>query len=1235
MPAAATWRFTTSRGTLTGECPCGLFADTIPDGVSTDVDRPVELGVRITPQRDGTILGVRFLKAAGASGTHIGTLWTAGGEQLARATFTGEGSGGWQEVLFSTPVTVTKGDEYVASYVAPDGRYAYTRDGFGPTGVTRAPLTTRSNAGGYTYTTGEFPAVPSTANYWVDVLFQPAPDLSPPTLTSRTPESGTSSVAVTTSVAATLSELVDPASVTATLSGGGSQVPVSIVVADVDGVSQVAVTPDATLVPGLTYTVSILATDLVGNAMTTPVTWTFRTARQTPPPGQCPCSLFDDTTPAEALASLDTRPVTLGVTFTADTEGSVLGVRFLKAPGNDGAHVGAVWSATGERLATATFTGETTSGWQEVRFDTPVRVTAGTSYTASYESPGGRYSYTANGFAPTGRAVGPLTAGATAGVFTYQVGLAPTATSSANYWVDVLFEPTPPPLAPPPVVPPPPTASATEVSTAADVTVSFAAPVAEGTAELVLVDTTTNALVAGRPQVDATGGTATFSPATPLPGGRVYRATVSGAQSRGGVTMTPYSFIFTTTTSNQCPCTLFDDRSPATASASDRGTVEVGTRFVPGVDGRITAVRFYKGPSNTGPHVATVWSAAGVALRQVTFTAESASGWQSATLATPLDVTAGTDYVVSYLAPAGGYAFTEGVFTTAWTRGPLTAPADTLSARNGVYRYGGGFPSDSSGPTSYFVDVVFSPADGVAPTLTARTPPQGATSVAVGAVVTATFSEPVSTASVTLDLTIGGALVPGSTTYDPPSRTVTFRPRDALPPSASATASASARDYDGVGLAGTTSWTFTTGPADAEPGTCPCTLLDPAVAPAVAATSDTDAIEVGIQFVPELNGRITGIRFYKGAGNTGTHVGTVWSASGQALAQVTFTGETASGWQDAIFATPIPVVAGAAYTASYTAPQGRYAATPDAFTTTSISGPLRIPGGGNGVYRYGGGYPTASFRSTNYFVDVVFASDDTNAPVIASRTPAPGAVDVDPATTISATFSEPVVAASASLAVAADGIPVSGTTSYTAATRSVTFRPAAALPASTLLTATVAARDVDGRALTGPTQWSFTTQATGTAPTGIFGPGDSPDVAATDDTSMIEVGVRIVPQVDGLVTGVRFYKGSGNGGVHTATLWSTAGQPIATATFAAETATGWQSVTFDQPVSVSAGTEYVASYLAPQGRYSVTGNSFGSTTTVGQLTIPGPDNGVYRYGGGFPTGSFRSTNYWVDVMFQS
>ena len=52
-----------------------------------------------------------------------------------------------------------------------------------------------------------------------------------------------------------------------------------------------------------------------------------------------------------------------------------------------------------------------------------------------------------------------------------------------------------------------------------------------------------------------------------------------------------------------------------------------------------------------------------------------------------------------------------------------------------------------------------------------------------------------------------------------------------------------------------------------------------------------------MKFRSDVAGQVTGVRFYKGSGNTGTHIGNLWSSTGTLLASATFTGESASGWQ--------------------------------------------------------------------------------------------------------------------------------------------------------------------------------------------------------------------------------------------------------------------------------------------------------------------------------------------------
>jgi len=270
--------------------------------------------------------------------------------------------------------------------------------------------------------------------------------------------------------------------------------------------------------------------------------------------------------------------------------------------------------------------------------------------------------------------------------------------------------------------------------------------------------------------------------------------------------------------------------------------------------------------------------------------------------------------------------------------------------------------------------------------VTGTTPNNGATGINVGAAVTATFSEAMDATTIntsTFELRdAGDAVVPTTVTYNTGTNTATLTPSSALAVSTTYTATVkggatdpSVKDAAGNALAANFTWSFTT----ATDSVCPCSIWDATVTPAHPTDPDTNAVELGVKFRSDVAGTITGIRFYKGTTNTGTHVGTLWSSTGEQLATATFTNETASGWQQVDFASPVPIAANTVYVASYHAPNGRYAGEAAYFASTGVDrAPLHAlqngVSGGNGVYLYGaGGFPTDTFNSANYWVDVVFA----------------------------------------------------------------------------------------------------------------------------------------------------------------------------------------------------------------------------------------------------------------------
>ena len=177
----------------------------------------------------------------------------------------------------------------------------------------------------------------------------------------------------------------------------------------------------------------------------------------------------------------------------------------------------------------------------------------------------------------------------------------------------------------------------------------------------------------------------------------------------GNATTTPFTFSFTTATGVPTAALWDDTAVPAVASVSDTGSVNLGVKFTSSEDLSIVGVRFYKGPTNTGIHVGSLWDASGSLLAQATFIGESAAGWQDVLFSTPVAITAGDIYVASYHAPDGGYSYEKNYLQNSYVNGPLTAPASGSSGGNGVYTYNAGplFPASSGRGANYWVTPVY------------------------------------------------------------------------------------------------------------------------------------------------------------------------------------------------------------------------------------------------------------------------------------------------------------------------------------------------------------------------------------------------------------------------------------------------------------------------------------------------------------------------------------------------
>lgn len=133
--------------------------------------------------------------------------------------------------------------------------------------------------------------------------------------------------------------------------------------------------------------------------------------------------------------------VELGLKFDSSQAGEITGVQFYKGSLNTGTHIADLWNSSGQLLATATFTNESSGGWQTVYFSSPVAISANTTYIVSYHTTSSYISYTAGGIGSSGVVSGPLTG--LAGVYSYGANsLFPSTANgqSPNYWVNPLFQ---------------------------------------------------------------------------------------------------------------------------------------------------------------------------------------------------------------------------------------------------------------------------------------------------------------------------------------------------------------------------------------------------------------------------------------------------------------------------------------------------------------------------------------------------------------------------------------------------------------------------------------------------------------------------------------------------------------------------------------------------------------------------------------------------------------------------
>jgi len=1078
----------------------------------------------------------------------------------------------------------------------------------------------------------------------------------------------------------------------------------------------------------------------------------------------CPCTIWPSAAMPLTASVSDPAGVEVGIKFKADTDGVITAIRFYKGSTNTGAHVGSLWGANGTRLGTAAFTDETPSGWQQASFAVPVRVTANTTYIASYYAPNGNYAATGRYFEMQGVDRPPLHAYRSGveggnGVYAYaSQSRLPTSTyADTNYWVDVVFEPG---AAEPEPLPGP--APILVVTSKANRFTQYYGEIlhAEGLNEFAMADLSviTPAILSERDVVilgqmpltdtqvtmlsdwvNAGGNLIAMRPDKKLAGllgltdaaatlGDGYLLVSPSGPGLGIVNQTIQFHDFAdryTLGDAAAVATLYADAATATPNPA------VSLRTVGSNNGHAAAFTYdlaksvvytrqgnpaFAGKERDGESLirpddllvdyldmakvaipqadeqqrllANLITQINLAKKPLPRFWYLPSGLKAAIVHTLDDhgTTKGTrttfDSLIANSPPGCSVADWQCLRATAWVYSniPLTdaeaasyqtagfemgvhvqhAPMDFVSFADVEATYADQmgtfqrmFPSVLPQTTHRYHAILWS--DWLSQAKAARVhdirysmdyyfwPPawaQGRRGLLTGSGIPMRFADTdgsildvyqgtsdlvnetikvegvqayVGAINTLLDRALGPegyyglfgthddfqdedflpAVISSATSHRVPvigakqaltwldgrngssfsaftwaNRRLGFtvaaaagaRNLQAMLPLNTLSHALSTITRDGVSVSFTTQTIkgieYAFFPAVAgtyaaaydgsiAPPPVPAgavTLWPGSTVPATASFPDASPYELGVRFKSERAGRVVGLRFYKGEGNTGTHVANLWTDTGTRLATAPFVNERATGWQQVIFASPVSIAADTTYVASYHTDTGHYALNPDYFAAAGVdSPPLHAPPDSasqhNGVFASGtSAFPSSSSRATNYWVDVVFIE-------------------------------------------------------------------------------------------------------TATAALSLWNNSTIPANAAVSDPSAVELGMKFRSDVAGKIRGIRFYKGPGNTGTHTATLWTQTGSPLATATFIDETTTGWQEVRFTTPVDIAANTTYVASYYAPAGNYAVNAGYFGAGFDQGVLhALPSgtsQGNGVYRYGtSGFPESTFNANNYWVDVLFE-
>ncbi len=525
---------------------------------------------------------------------------------------------------------------------------------------------------------------------------------------------------------------------------------------------------------------------------------------------------------------------------------------------------------------------------------------------------------------------------------------------------------------------------ATGVSVSGNITANFSETMA-----LLTITTTTFTLTQGvTPVLGAVsynGTTATFDPNANLAFNTVYTATltVGATDLAGNPLAAPVVWAFTTAASPDVTPPTVVTVSPAS------GALDVA------VGGNITAT--FSEPMNS----ATIGSSFMLMQGAVHITGVVSYAGNTLTFNPSADL-------------AGGATFTATIFTTAEDLASNNLAADFV--------------------WSFITEV---PPDATPPTVTSTVPTNGALGIAIGANLTATFSEAMDVSTITtatFTVTGGTSAVTGVVTYA--GTTATFNPDVDLDSSTvyTATITTGVEDEAGNHLAANKVWTFTTGdPGDVTPPTVT------AVTPMNQTINNSTMTNITVTFSEPMDPLTI---------NSSTF--TITDGTNQITGDITYAGLTAT------FNPHVKL------------------------DTIKVYSP-RVTTGATDV----AGNPLAA--------DEAWIFTTERSPSVTETVPATGNPNIPVTAKVAAQFNRPIAGSSfttSTFILQQGGVDVAGTVS--ASGTSAVFDPAGDLLPNTVYTATITSQitDVSGNRMTADKVWSFTT--------GSNSDVDAPTISETD-----------------------------------------------------------------------------------------------------------------------------------------